>query len=587
MIYLRFNYDKQLRGPILVLWLLLVTTGLLPWDTARAAPPAQMLTCAETYIMQADDRLSGIAAKYFGNPLAYPAIIVATNQQRVADASFTELTSPEGAGVGRKLCIPAETDVQTLTAVVQKLDSNTSVPTTEVYTLDNFIGEFLFSPEVDPQWIYTSPEPLPQYNVLPEHQTNYERYGYRSNYYWNDLFMKQYYGALIAFDAPPNELHLFHPTWETIFPKYRYPPNVTLPTQLTTNQFGWRGPQITLQKPDKTIRIACVGASTTVDGHQLSFSYPELLQHWLNLWSTHNGYDVRFEVINAGREGIGSSDIAAVARYELLPMDLDYVIYYEGSNQFDPRSMVTYPEDMVYGQPPPGMVPNLAEIQSADESWLDTLSQYSAVAARIRTLAEKAVLDGVEPPKPAQTFHLPDGLNEMNPDRAHLGDALALRVILGDLGRIKRDLDANKVTMVLATFDWFVYEGLVVDPARHRGLYIYLNRAYWPISYANMRRMADLQNRVFKQWAADNGVSVIDVAGLMPRHPDLYGDAIHNSNLGVRIRAWINFQAIVPLLKADIERQILPRPGLGLHTIHPMMTTSPYTKSYAALRAGE
>jgi hypothetical protein len=308
-----------------------------------------------------------------------------------------------------------------------------------------------------------------------------------------------------------------------------------------------------------------------VDAHSLPYSYPELLQHWLNLWAEESGYKVRFEVINAGREGIGSRDIAAVVRYEVLPLNVDYVLYYEGSNQFDPRTMVSFPADVAFGQPPAGVAPNFADVESGDKTWLDQLSEYSALAARARSLVEQFSLTGAEPVKPEQTFLLPKGLDEFKPDRANLGKALALKAILGDLDTIKQDLDAHKIKFVLATFDWFVYDGLVLDPARHRVLYGYLNRIYWPISYANMRRMADLQNRVFRLWAAENRVSLIEVAGQMPKHPDLYDDAIHNTELGIRIRAWINFQTLLPLLKRDIETKRLPRPAQLSFVQHPYL----------------
>jgi hypothetical protein len=250
---------------------------------------------------------------------------------------------------------------------------------------------------------------------------------------------------------------------------------------------------------------------------------------------------------------------------------VDYVIYYEGSNQFDPRSMVSYPADVTFGQPPAGVTPNFSNVASNDKNWLDQLSEYSALAARARSLVEQFSITGSEPAKPEQTFALPDGLNEFKPDRAHLGQALALKTILGDLDNIKHDLDVQNVKMVLDTFDWYVYDGLVLDLARHRVLYGYLNRVYWPISYANMRRMADLQNRVFRLWAAENQVSLIDVAGQMPKHPDLYDDAIHNTQLGIRIRAWLNFQSLVPLLKRDIETKRLPRPARFSFTQHPYL----------------
>ena len=312
-----------------------------------------------------------------------------------------------------------------------------------------------------------------------------------------------------------------------------------------------------------------MGASTTVGGHTLRHSYPEFLEHWLNLWSQSNSYDVKFEVINAGREGLNSNDIAAVVRYEVLPLDVDYVIYYEGSNQFHPETVVSFPPEYTLGKPPAGVVPNLANVDSENKNFLDYLSEYSALAARARSIVEQFLVTGQEPPKPEQTFHLPAGLNELNPSRQQLGNALALRKILGDLDQIKQDLDAQNVKMLMTTFNWFAYDKMVLDPGRHRNLYAYLNRVYWPISYTNMRRAADFQNRVFKKWAIANRVQIIDVAGQMPKQPDLYDDAIHNTYLGTRIRAWLIFESLLPLLKQDIESGALPQPAKMVYKEHP------------------
>jgi hypothetical protein len=236
------------------------------------------------------------------------------------------------------------------------------------------------------------------------------------------------------------------------------------------------------------------------------------------------------------------------------------------------------------GQPPPGIVPNLANVESDDKNLLDHLSEYSALAARARSIVEQFLITGQEPPKAEQTFHLPEELDEFRPEREHLDNALALKKILRDLDHIKQDLNAKDVKMLLTTFDWFAYDGMVLDPTRHRNLYSYLNRVYWPISYANMRRAADFQNRVFKKWAAENRVDMIDVAGLMPKQPDLYDDAIHNTYVGTRIRAWINFEALVPLLQEDIESGDLPRPAKIKFRQHPNIKSAEYRTRVLAVQ---
>jgi hypothetical protein len=565
---------------------------LMPLGTTLAELHAQTINCNDLYVVQASDWLSKISDKFLGDLRAFPAIVIATNQQHAVDPTFPDIVSPDWIEIGWKLCIP---DTQTAQALlVQTNGEAASVTTTSsltppddtaardpsadvdlpevsvaAFTLDDFVAEHQFSPLAVPGWIYVDPEKTQKFEVLPAHQAARDKFGYRANYLWNEHLQDSYFTTTGIFDAIPDTVYLFESPWDNVLPKYRYPPNVTLPTGLTTNQYGWRGKPIDLNKPPKVIRIAAVGASTTVGVHIFPYSYPEHLETWLNLWAEHNGYDVRFEVINAGREGLSSGDILHVLRYEVLPMEVDYVLYYEGANQFNIRSVVSYPDDITFGRPPPGLVPNFGNIDSEDKGFLDTLAEHSALAGRVRSFIEAFQLTGEEPPKPEQTFGLPAGVDELNPDLATVGSLLDLERVLRDLNRIKADLEANEAKLLIGTFDWFVYDGLILDPQRHRNIYGHLNRVYWPISYANMRRAADFQNRVIRKWAAANGVPLAEVADQMPRQPDLYDDAIHNKPLGGRIRGWLFFESLLPLLKADIESGALPRPDREYIEQHP------------------
>src|SRR3989442_1201395 len=103
------------------------------------------------------------------------------------------------------------------------------------------------------------------------------------------------------------------------------------------NRFGWRGPDLELNKDGRTVRIAFVGASTTVAPSYLPFSYPEFIGHWLNLWIRGRHPQTRVEVINAARTGIDSSSIAAIVQQEVVPLEPDLVVYYEGANSLAPR----------------------------------------------------------------------------------------------------------------------------------------------------------------------------------------------------------------------------------------------------------
>jgi len=102
-----------------------VLLAMLP-QVALAAPAPQKLTCDKEYIVVADDWLSKLADKYYGNPLAYPAIREATSRLHATDASFAAVENPDLIEVGWKLCIPPAEQAQALLdelAVAQKVSA--------------------------------------------------------------------------------------------------------------------------------------------------------------------------------------------------------------------------------------------------------------------------------------------------------------------------------------------------------------------------------------------------------------------------------------------------------------------------------
>lgn len=85
---------------------LLALTFLLLLPTALSLRPGavQAQTAeGEEHIVQADDWLSKIADKFYGNVLAYPAIVEATNAKAAEDESFATITNPDVIEVGQKL----------------------------------------------------------------------------------------------------------------------------------------------------------------------------------------------------------------------------------------------------------------------------------------------------------------------------------------------------------------------------------------------------------------------------------------------------------------------------------------------------
>lgn len=83
--------------------LTLLTTMVSP---ALAAPLHQADSCGQDYSVQADDWLSKLAEKFYGDVLAYPVIVDATNAVAETDSSYATITNPDVIEVGWKLCLP-------------------------------------------------------------------------------------------------------------------------------------------------------------------------------------------------------------------------------------------------------------------------------------------------------------------------------------------------------------------------------------------------------------------------------------------------------------------------------------------------
>jgi len=75
---------------------------LLPVVSVAAPPPDN----GQAYVVQADDWLSKLADKFYGDPPAYLLIFEATNAKSAEDDSYVPIADPNVIEVGQKLFIP-------------------------------------------------------------------------------------------------------------------------------------------------------------------------------------------------------------------------------------------------------------------------------------------------------------------------------------------------------------------------------------------------------------------------------------------------------------------------------------------------
>jgi hypothetical protein len=166
-----------------------------------------------------------------------------------------------------------------------------------------------------------------------------------------------------------------------------------------------------------------------------------------------------------------------------------------------------------------------------------------------------------EPRKPLHVLVWPPAVNEQHPDPDNSRLPLNLPRIIKDLDSIRGNLQSLGGTLALCSFEWLASDGMPLSATRHGYIYKQLNTVMWPLRYSEIRRMADFQNRVFRRYAESRQIPFIDVASELPQDPNLFSDAIHMTDTGERVKAWIVFEQLVPFIRKQIESGQLPRPA--------------------------
>ncbi len=101
---------------------------------------------------------------------------------------------------------------------------------------------------------------------------------------------------------------------------------------ISLNSLGLRGPEIEMAKPPNTVRIVCVGGSTTFsDGATTdSNAYPARMERILRERYRHARF--RIEVINAGLAAYNSLDSLMLFQTTLLDLSPDIAVAHHGLN---------------------------------------------------------------------------------------------------------------------------------------------------------------------------------------------------------------------------------------------------------------
>lgn len=342
----------------------------------------------------------------------------------------------------------------------------------------------------------------------------------------------------VYFEAWPQEAELFESDQET--PRYLFKRNrrmVKVNDRLvparpgqnpywSSNSWGFRGPEFSIKKNRETLRIVCLGASTT-EGAWIADD--ETYPHFLNLELGRLLSDRKVEVINAGHSAHGMDDLLAVLTQRVLPLDPDIVVFYEGNNNIDWRSYVAVaPCDF-----------GICWLHSRPFVYR-LLSRGSAF---FLSLSDRLGWND-EPPR-------------LQPHRLDLSESTpSVKAYREGLKQLVDESKKAGSSMIIASFISLPYEGLKLDRKENAQRFDDLYRPRSPITPGEMERAYDLFNDQAEEVARQTQTPFLDLASMFPKEPKYFPfDVYHLGPEANRIVA----QKVARFLVDEV----IPRPQLS------------------------
>jgi lysophospholipase L1-like esterase len=271
------------------------------------------------------------------------------------------------------------------------------------------------------------------------------------------------------------------------------------------NSLGFRGDEFDRRKPPHTVRIAALGASTTFcaevsDNHK---TWPHRLQEKLA-----EAYpEVKFEVINTAVGGYTAAENRRNLTHRVLPLDPDLAIYYEGNNEItkDTRQLA-----LARGLLPSGNAQSVARTISSYSLLFDlTYKNLTILAGRRKATTAAQTIDAVPADLPN---HFIAQLDEMRRTLAARGTPLVLSTFIVKFRRNQpREMQAANADVEFYYMPWMSIDGML--------------------------DAMDIYNQAILEYAARNGLPVVDDREAVPPDAEHFSDAMHFVDKGAEAMA--------------------------------------------------
>jgi len=272
----------------------------------------------------------------------------------------------------------------------------------------------------------------------------------------------------------------------------------TIRLHLVTNSAGFRGPEVSLKKPEGGFRVLCLGDSTTQGYYEDRDTYPRQLEARLRARLPAR----TVEVLNGGVQGYTTAESLVNFEFRLLPYQPDVVIAHHGMNDLKAALAPGFRPDYAHWRqhlrpPEPLLLDHLP-------TWFDASAFFVLFRETLlqRAGASRWEETGLDTP--------PDFQSDPSPGRA---------VFLRNLRSLVAAARSAKVQPILSTF----YYAPSVDTPQARKIAEYLGE----------------QNEGVRALGRELGVPVADVARDLPADRALTFDDMHFTPEGDRLRAEI------------------------------------------------
>jgi lysophospholipase L1-like esterase len=281
---------------------------------------------------------------------------------------------------------------------------------------------------------------------------------------------------------------------------------------ISINSLGFRGPEITAEKPGGTVRLAFLGASTTIS-HEVSgndFVWPHLATASLSQAFPK----AHFDYVNGGVSGYTVNSSLKNLEYRIAPLQPDVIVIYHATND-----MSSELRELAATQ---GLI---AEGGFQEFSWPGRyLVLWNLVEKNLRVMiAERAALEN----RGRLVF-----------DPRTLGAQFRT-----NLAKLVHSAQKQAKVVAIATFSTHLRKGQTLEQQQRA---VASAIFYMPfMTFEGLLASYERYNQIIREVASETGVLLIEGENDIPGTPAYFADSVHFNNDGSRVMANRVSQALV------------------------------------------